>query len=168
MASVATPEPFKTPDPMVLALSLKVTDPVGVPPVPVTVAVKVTVLPYVEGLPSVARLVIEPASATLNWPAPAKWASSIWVAPEPVAPQVPASWKVAPPSNERARMLLTPAKLRLTGRVPEPRTRLAEEPMAPTASSWRVAPLATLTLFVPRLPAAAASRRPALTVVVPA
>ena len=49
MASVATPEPFKTPDPMVLALSLKVTDPVGVPPVPVTVAVKVTVLPYVEG-----------------------------------------------------------------------------------------------------------------------
>ena len=41
--------PLSVPDPRVVAPSLKVTVPVGVPPDEVTVAVKVTAVPYVDG-----------------------------------------------------------------------------------------------------------------------
>ena len=47
MAKVATPEPSSAPAPKRVLPSLKVTVPVGVVPEPVTVAVKVTGLPYV-------------------------------------------------------------------------------------------------------------------------
>ena len=50
MLSVATPEAFKFTLPNSIAPSLKSTEPVGVPLPPVTVAVKVTELPYTDGL----------------------------------------------------------------------------------------------------------------------
>ena len=49
VANVATPELLSVPVPRVVAPSLKVTLPVGVPPGPVTVAVKVTTSPNVLG-----------------------------------------------------------------------------------------------------------------------
>jgi hypothetical protein len=49
VVKVATP-PDKLPLPSTVAPSLNVTDPVGVPPPPVTVAVKVTAWPNVLGL----------------------------------------------------------------------------------------------------------------------
>ena len=47
--NVATPPALRVPVPIVVAPSRKVTVPVGVPPGPVTVAVKVTDWPKVEG-----------------------------------------------------------------------------------------------------------------------
>jgi len=49
VANVATPDPLSVPVPSVVAPSLNVTVPVGVPPLPVTVAVKVTDCPNTEG-----------------------------------------------------------------------------------------------------------------------
>lgn len=53
MVNVATPEALSAPVPIVAPLSLKVTDPVGVPVLPVelsvTVAVNVTEAPEVDG-----------------------------------------------------------------------------------------------------------------------
>ena len=49
MPNVAWP-PDKVPEPICVVLSRKFTVPVGVPPLLVTVAVKVTGLPYVDGL----------------------------------------------------------------------------------------------------------------------
>ena len=49
VANVPTPDPFSVPVPSVVAPSLKVTVPVGVPPAPVTVAVNVTDCPNTEG-----------------------------------------------------------------------------------------------------------------------
>lgn len=49
--------PDKVPVPRVVAPSLNVTVPVGVPPVLVTVAVKVTKPPYVDGLGLSPRIV---------------------------------------------------------------------------------------------------------------
>ena len=49
MTRVAVP-PDKVPEPICVVLSMKLTAPVGVPPLPVTVAVKVTGLPYADGL----------------------------------------------------------------------------------------------------------------------
>jgi len=49
VANVATPDPFSVPVPSVVTPSLNVTAPVGVPPVPVTVAVNVTDCPNTEG-----------------------------------------------------------------------------------------------------------------------
>ena len=49
VANVATPDPFSVPVPRVVAPSLNVAVPVGVPPVPVTVAVNVTDCPKTEG-----------------------------------------------------------------------------------------------------------------------
>ena len=49
MLNVATP-PDKVPEPICVVLSMKFTVPVGVPPLLVTVAVKVTRLPYDDGL----------------------------------------------------------------------------------------------------------------------
>ena len=57
-AKVATPEPFKVLVPMEVAPSLKVTVPVGVPPVLATVAVKVTEAPKVEGFRELASEVV--------------------------------------------------------------------------------------------------------------
>ena len=50
MARVATPLAFKAPVPSVVAPDRNVTVPVGMPPVPVTVAVKVTGVPAIEGV----------------------------------------------------------------------------------------------------------------------
>ena len=55
---VVTPELFKVPEPMVLVPSRKDTVPVGMPPLPVTVAVKLTVLPAKAGLDELARVVV--------------------------------------------------------------------------------------------------------------
>jgi len=59
IGNVATPLPFMADVPMVVAPSLNVTDPVGVPaPVTtVTVAVKVVDCPYVEGFTEEVRAV---------------------------------------------------------------------------------------------------------------
>ena len=46
---LATPELFKVPVPRMLVPSWKTTVPVGVPPLPLTVAVKVTALPAADG-----------------------------------------------------------------------------------------------------------------------
>ena len=59
--NVATPEPLRVPVPMVVAPSLKVTLPVGVPvagETGLTVAVNVTDWPYVEGLADVVTVVV--------------------------------------------------------------------------------------------------------------
>lgn len=48
--NVATPLPFKALVPNEVVPSMNVTEPVGVPPVPVTVAVNVTDAPAAEGL----------------------------------------------------------------------------------------------------------------------
>jgi hypothetical protein len=57
VANVATPE-LRVPDPRVVAPSRNVTVPVGVPPVPVTVAVNVTDWPAVDGLTDEASTVV--------------------------------------------------------------------------------------------------------------
>ena len=64
VVKVATPEPFKVEVPKVAAPSLKVTVPVGVPPDPVTVEVKVTDEPYVEGLRDEVRVFVLAFSTT--------------------------------------------------------------------------------------------------------
>ena len=64
VASVATPEPFSTPEPMFVAPSKKFTVPVGVPPPEVTVAVKVTEVPNVEGFSDEVSAVVELAALT--------------------------------------------------------------------------------------------------------
>ena len=56
--NVATPEPLRVPVPRVAAPSLKVTVPVGVPPVPVTVAVKLTDCPYTDGFDEEVSVVV--------------------------------------------------------------------------------------------------------------
>jgi hypothetical protein len=56
--NVATPEPFRVPVPRFVPPSIKVTVPVGVPPVPVTVAVNVTDWPAVEGFREELRAVL--------------------------------------------------------------------------------------------------------------
>ena len=55
---MATPEPFRVPVPNVVPPSIKVTVPVGVLPVPVTVAVNVTDWPAVEGFREEVRVVV--------------------------------------------------------------------------------------------------------------
>ena len=62
-----------------MAPAMKVTVPEGVGPVPVTVAVKVTDWPYVEGLPEVATVVVDEAvlaERTFNVKIPWKSVSS--------------------------------------------------------------------------------------------
>ena len=59
VAKVATPEPLRVPLPMVVAPSLKVTVPLGVPLPPVTVAVKVTDCPKTDGLAELVTTVVE-------------------------------------------------------------------------------------------------------------
>ena len=55
---VATPEPLKVPDPSLVLPSKKVTVPAGIPPLPPTVAVKVTRLPTSAGFCEEARAVV--------------------------------------------------------------------------------------------------------------
>ena len=57
IVSVATPEPLSVPVPSVVAPSLNVTVPLGVPPLPVTVAAKVTACPNVLGFGDEVRVV---------------------------------------------------------------------------------------------------------------
>ena len=64
MPNVAWP-PDKVPEPICVALSMKFTVPVGVPPVLVTVALKVTLLPYDEGLGDDVTLVVVDAGFTV-------------------------------------------------------------------------------------------------------
>ncbi len=66
VAKVATPLALSVPVPSVVAPSLKVTVPVGVPPAPVTVAVKVTDWPKVEGLADEPSAVVVSALATVR------------------------------------------------------------------------------------------------------
>lgn len=61
----ACPVPFSVPLPMELVPSRKTTVPVGVPPVPVTVAVNVTDCPAVEGLSEETTLVLEGCPTTV-------------------------------------------------------------------------------------------------------
>ena len=58
--NVATPDPFSVPLPSVVAPSRNVTVPVGVPPVPVwvAVAVNVTFAPNVDGFGEAARVTV--------------------------------------------------------------------------------------------------------------
>src|SRR5438046_2676503 len=56
--NVATPLPFSGAVPIVFVPSLNVTGPVGMGVDPVTVAVKVSNVPYVDGVRLVARLVV--------------------------------------------------------------------------------------------------------------
>ena len=66
---VATPEPLSVPVPMVVALSMKVTVPVGVPVAgdfATTVAVNVTGCPYVEELGAALTVVVESARFTVK------------------------------------------------------------------------------------------------------
>ena len=49
MLKVAWPELFKVPEPRLVLPSKNATDPVGIPPLPLTVAVKVTTLPTDAG-----------------------------------------------------------------------------------------------------------------------
>ena len=68
VAKVACPEPFNTPDPKVIAPSLNVTVPVGVPDPAdgVTVAVNVTVWPQIEGFSEEVSVVEVAAFAELG------------------------------------------------------------------------------------------------------
>ena len=63
--NVAFPEPLRVPLPSVVEPSLNVTLPVGVGPDPaLTVAVKVTELPWVDGLLEEVRVVVVNAAST--------------------------------------------------------------------------------------------------------
>ena len=90
------------------------------------------------------------------------------MAVELVEPQVPEAWKVVPPSKERAPIFWLPLKLLVTMPATEPfRSRSAVVAMLVVDSSVSVAPLATATLPLLRLPLTWASSVPALTVVPP-
>lgn len=58
VVNVATPEPFNVPVPRVVAPSLNVTVPVGVPEAAATVAVNVTGEPTVDGFALEVRVVV--------------------------------------------------------------------------------------------------------------
>jgi hypothetical protein len=58
VVNVAAPEPFNVPVPIVVAPSLNVTVPVGVPELPVTVAVNVTGEPTAAGFALEVRVVV--------------------------------------------------------------------------------------------------------------
>ena len=68
---MAVPLPLRVPVPRVVDPSLNVTAPVGMPPVLVTVALKVTELPYADGLADdIGTLVVVDDKPTLRVPEP--------------------------------------------------------------------------------------------------
>src|SRR6267378_6529910 len=81
---VATPE-LSVPVPSVLAPSLNVTEPVGVPELPDTVAVKVTELPTLDGLSDEVSAVLEDCVPVAAVPFTVKLSSR----PVPVPATVP-------------------------------------------------------------------------------
>src|SRR5437588_12533701 len=112
---------------MVVPPSLKFTEPVGIGPGPLTVAVNITV-PYTEGLAEGATTVVEPGPVeTRNIPVPVK-RLLVCCAPELGEPHVPGALKVAPPSNDSALIVLgAPANARFTSGAAPFKSKFFEE-----------------------------------------
>jgi hypothetical protein len=100
--NVATPLPFTFPEPSVAPLSLKVTVPVGPAPDPgVTVAVKVTLWPELDGLGEDVRPVVVLAFAIVTFWVFEAALKFVVAAPSACTTQVPAPLElnVAPLTN---------------------------------------------------------------------